>query len=372
MDPELIKKRDEYEARKARTKALLALKTCTICGADKAKACQGCGTTAYCSTECQRIDWRDRGHRKACKKIRDERAAEAARAGAPTPPPPPKEVFYGPAPRSHADEVRARIAAEHEAARARREANPEPEPFSARMGARCPVCHEDWDLNQEPNLRVCCCRMICQSCGDSIQKRREHRCPLCRAPIAQNNEQALAQIRRHVENEIPEAIAALGHAYHSGDLGLVKSSKKAAKLYKRSVELGSVDAMINLGHMYTYGDGVKRDMKKASQLNLMAADRGHPTAQNNHGHNLSKAGDKEGGVRYFRLSAEAGFAMGQYNLGYAYQHGEGGLERDIEEAVRLYVHAAAKGCQEAIHALDELGILDVIRDSLHDRAGDDA
>ncbi|KAH8056272.1 hypothetical protein JL722_7576 [Aureococcus anophagefferens] len=130
MDPELIKKKREYEARKTRTK--LALNLCTICGADKAKACEGCGTTAYCSTACQRIDWRDRGHREACKKIQ---AAAAARAEAPTPPPsPPRDVFYGPAPRSHADEVRARIAAEHEAARARREANPEREPLSARHG----------------------------------------------------------------------------------------------------------------------------------------------------------------------------------------------------------------------------------------------
>ncbi|KAH8064421.1 hypothetical protein JL722_1291 [Aureococcus anophagefferens] len=115
-------KKLEYETRmaRARGKKLDTLKTCTICGADKAKACQGCGTTAYCSTECQRIDWRDRGHRKVCKKIQ---AAEAARAEAP--PSPPRDVFYGPAPRSHADEVRARIAAEHEAARVRREANPE-------------------------------------------------------------------------------------------------------------------------------------------------------------------------------------------------------------------------------------------------------
>ena len=75
-------KSKEYELKKTRTK--LALNICTICGADKAKACQGCGTTAYCSTDCQRIDWRDRGHRKVCKKIQ---AAEAARAEAPTPPP---------------------------------------------------------------------------------------------------------------------------------------------------------------------------------------------------------------------------------------------------------------------------------------------
>ena len=58
-------KKLEYENRmaRARGKKLDTLKTCTICGADKAKACRGCGTTAYCSTDCQRIDWRDRGHR---------------------------------------------------------------------------------------------------------------------------------------------------------------------------------------------------------------------------------------------------------------------------------------------------------------------
>merc|ERR1712091_123749 len=103
------KKRREYEAKKARAKALRMRLTCTICG-EKAKLNCPCGTTQYCSTECQRIDWRDRGHRAACKKIRDERAADAARAEAPTPPPSPP--VYGPAPRSHADEVRARIAAE--------------------------------------------------------------------------------------------------------------------------------------------------------------------------------------------------------------------------------------------------------------------
>ena len=89
-------KQREYEVKKARAKALKLRLTCTICG-EKAKLNCPCGTTQYCSTECQRIDWRDRGHRKACKKIRSERAAEA-----PTPPPsPPRDVFYGPAPRSH-------------------------------------------------------------------------------------------------------------------------------------------------------------------------------------------------------------------------------------------------------------------------------
>ena len=108
MKAEYVEKQREYEEKKARAKALQLRLTCTICGAKPRTLLNcPCGTTQYCSTECQRIDWRDRGHRKACKKIRSERAAEAARAEAPTPPPsPPRDVFYGPAPRSHADEVR--------------------------------------------------------------------------------------------------------------------------------------------------------------------------------------------------------------------------------------------------------------------------
>ncbi|KAK7236141.1 hypothetical protein SO694_0006003 [Aureococcus anophagefferens] len=197
-------KKLEYETRMARAKGkkLDTLKTCTICGADKAKACQGCGTTAYCSTDCQRIDWRDRGHRKVCKKIQ---AAEAARAEAPTRAPSPP-VFYGPAPRSHADEVRARIAAEHEA--------------------------------------------------------------------AQTDAEQLACLRRHVENEVPEAIRFLGLAYRRSWMGIVKSDKKAAKIYRRAVELGDVGAMTLLGKMYEKGLGVKLDKKKAERLIRDAADRG--------------------------------------------------------------------------------------------------
>ena len=55
--------------------------TCSTCGATpKTLLSCPCGTTQYCSTDCQTIDWNDRGHKKACKKIRDERAAALRRA----------------------------------------------------------------------------------------------------------------------------------------------------------------------------------------------------------------------------------------------------------------------------------------------------
>ena len=315
-DPALAAKKLEYERRKARAKEARARLTCTICGAKSKLPCP-CGTTQYCSVACQKVDWRDRGHRKACKKIRDERAAEAARAEAP--PSPPEQVFYGPAPRSHADEARARIAAEHEAARARREANPEREPESARYGSRCPICLEEWNVNGKTIFFACCCRTICESC--MIKTHNDAVCALCLKPESTSDAEELAIIRRHVENEVPEAINHLAGCYREGEHGLVKSAKKAAKIYKRAVELGDVDAMLNLGLMYMTGE-FKLDKKKAVQLWRMAADRGNATAQK--------------------------------NLGCAYRNGDG-CSKDLDEARRWFILAALQGLDVAKEILADLG-----------------
>jgi hypothetical protein len=372
MKAEYVEKQKEYEAKKARAKALALRLTCTICGA-KPKTLLNCpcGTTQYCSTDCQRIDWRERGHRKACKKIRNERAAEAARAEAPKPPPsPPKEVFYGPAPRSHADEVRARIAAEHEAARARREANPEePErqPYGPRNGSRCPICLEDWDVNLAPRYQACCARVVCTSCHDSCLKQSSNMCPICQTvPTDVKNLHipanwlawTLAQTRRHVENEVPEAIKHLATCYHAGNMGLVQSDKKAAKLYKRAAELGNTEAMVNLGWLYGRGHGVKLDPKKKTQLYRMAADLGNAYGQLNLALDLNEiVSDEEGrdpthapsleATKYFRLAAEQGLAKAQWKLAVRLWQGWGATV-NRQESTCWAARAAVQGQEEAV------------------------
>jgi TPR repeat protein len=333
------KKRREYEAKKARAKALRMRLTCTICGArPKTLLNCPCGTTQYCSTECQRIDWRDRGHRAACKKIRNERAAPTR------PPSPPREVVYGPAPRSHADEARARIAAEHEAARARREANPEPEPTSS----RCPICFEDFDVNVFPRLCVCCCRLVCKLCEDKIG--RDQPCALCRTPAAEDWAEHMVRLRRHVENDVPLAIHALGRYYAFGTppAGIVENPKKAAKIWKRAVELGNLEAMVDLGDLYHEGgEGVKVNRKKAMQLYRMAADRGHARGQCMLGESLiddatsALSTEFREARRLFTLSASQGFAESEYQLGFMYEEAWG-VNRDLDEAKRRYAIAAAQ------------------------------
>ena len=341
--PEWMVKKREYEERMARVKNAKLRTLCTICSA-KAKLPCPCGTTQYCSVACQKVDWRERGHRKVCKEIR-------ARAEAPAPPPPPpRDVVYGPAPRSHADEIRARIAAEHEAARALREANPEREPLSARYGSRCPICLEEWDVNAGIVFRVCCCRMVCKSCEDKIGFGA---CPLCRVPHPETDAEQLAQLRRHVENEVPEALAFLGDAYYSGRMGLVESAKKAAKIWKRAVELGNVDAMRCLGVLYEYGKGVKLDKKKAERLYRMAADRGDAVAQSNFAFLLDAEEKHEEAFRYYALAADQGYTRAEHNLGCRYGNGEG-TEVDVGKARYWFERAAAKGYERAIESLARL------------------
>ena len=262
-------------------------------------------------------------------------------------------MFYGPAPRSHADEVRARIAAEHEAARLRREANPEPAPVSARFGSRCPICLDEWAVNElRVTFHACCARLLCDSCAHKFEGAP---CPICQTPIARTDAEVLAQTRRHVENEVPEAIAFLGNCYRKGHL-VVQNLKKAKKLYKRAIELGNVDAMRYLGTMYEQGNGVKLDLEKAMQLFRLGTTRGDNSSRYKLALMLRKDGRHEEAFPHWQENAERGCTTSEYFLARCFEDGDG-VKLDEDEARRWFARAAAKGdagSQEALRALDGL------------------
>jgi hypothetical protein len=149
-----------------------------------------------------------------------------------------------------------------------------------------------------------------------------------------------------VENEVPDAITFLGDAYRRGLLGVVKSDKKAAKIYRRAVELGDVRAMIFLGFMHVNGLGVKLDKKKAERLLRMAADRGVALAQYNFGILLYSEQKFEEAFRYFVLAANQGYTDGENNLAVCYRDGRG-TEVDLGKARYWFERAAAKGDETA-------------------------
>lgn len=96
-------------------------------------------------------------------------------------------------------------------------------------------------------------------------------------------------------------------------------TKKAARIYKRAVELGDVEAMVNLGVLYNKPTFIKRDRKKAKQL--------------------------------YRAAAERGDVLGMLNLAEMIQFEPGG---DLDEAKRWFERAVAGGLKDAKNGLEHL------------------
>jgi TPR repeat protein len=159
-------------------------------------------------------------------------------------------------------------------------------------------------------------------------------------------------LRRHVENEVPEAIRVLGMHYFTGVLGLMQSYKKSAKLFKRAVELGNVSAMINLSGQYFTGRGVKLDRTKGKQLLRLAAKRHSATAQKHLAGELRDDGCHEEAFAFIKMAAEQGEHEAENDLGMHYVHGIG-VTRNFDEARRWFSLAAAKGHEKAALNLEE-------------------
>jgi len=332
---------------------------CVVCAqsAEKLK-CVKC-KTPYCSAECQTVDWKERGHKKECKRLFKAIAAAVAKGSAPRDeahPPSPKlkaapPVVDGPA-RGRADVARARAAA----AAATSTTAPVPKPEHWLGSARCPVCLEDWDVNATPTIMLCCCKTVCTPCSKKLSSTKSP-CPLCRAPFPTSNKEYLAMLRRNVENGIPAAMRQLGFNYANGYLGLMPSHKKAARLYQRTADLGDVIAMFNLGFAYEHGEGIKIDKKKAVKYYRMAADRGHTGAQYNLGICYNRgdgvAQDYAEAMRFYKLAADKGLTHAEHNLGCMYLKGEG-VTRDFAEFARWCERAAAKGHKGAKRALTRI------------------
>jgi TPR repeat protein len=100
---------------------------------------------------------------------------------------------------------------------------------------------------------------------------------------------------------------------------------RAACWYKKSADQGYSEAQFALGMMYLEDNGVKQDTSKAVALIKKAADQNLPEAQ--------------------------------WFLGLLYQFGKHGVvQKNIDEAIRLYTLAATKGLPDAIESLKKLGI----------------
>lgn len=143
----------------------------------------------------------------------------------------------------------------------------------------------------------------------------------------------------------------LAKLYENG-WGVEKNVPEAFRLYQTAAERGHLDAIYALGEAYEYGYlGVTINLKSAKEYYQRAADRGHTDSQYMLGciyYNGSEliARDRAAAVKYFLKAADQNHARAQYMAGRCYELGTG-VEKNMEQAEKLYQKAAAGGSERA-------------------------
>ena len=237
--------------------------TCANCGRlgsiIKLKNCNACRLVKYCGVDCQRAHRKQ--HKKACK----QRATELR-----------DEQLYS-------------------------------QGLERPEGDFCTICTLPIPLPMEHHSvsASCCMKRICKGCDLAAQKRGMFDCAFCRTPIAGNDVDALAMVQARVAKKDPAAIYMLGQKYFYGVNGLQKDMQSGVELWTEAAELGSIEAIFDLGVAYARRNGVQ-DKAKAAEYYTKAAMKGHVQSRHNLGYIEGQKGNCDRAVRHWLISAKMG------------------------------------------------------------------
>ncbi|MCS3434244.1 tetratricopeptide repeat protein [Klebsiella sp. BIGb0407] len=157
-------------------------------------------------------------------------------------------------------------------------------------------------------------------------------------------------------NEIKKDAAA-GNAHSQFKLGrmymiLSGDYDKAAIWIGKSARQGYPEAQADMGSLYYYGQGVKKNIKKAEEWFIKASNNGNPRAQNDLAMIYKISGSKSNSfdcdkiLSLLNKSAEKDYDLAYLNMGDLYSEGNC-LNRNMSKAVDWWEKAATKGNAQA-------------------------
>ena len=123
---------------------------------------------------------------------------------------------------------------------------------------------------------------------------------------------------------------------------------QAIEYIKQSISINPDNAVSqnNLGVMYQNGYGVTQDYNEAVKWYRKSAEQGYAVGQYNLGamydNGYGVTQDYNEAVKWYRKSAEQGNGEAQYNLGNMYENGDG-ITQNYNEAVKWYRKSAEQG-----------------------------
>lgn len=167
----------------------------------------------------------------------------------------------------------------------------------------------------------------------------------------------------------------LGIMYHNG-FGVDKNFVEATKWYRKAAEQGLAMAQWHLGTMYEHGRGVSQSNAEAIKWYRKAAEQGNDNALERlralqsqseqsgsnrisveeiftKGMDYYNSKDYTNALKCFKMVAEQGDAIAQFNLGIMYEDGQGVSQSDTE-AVKWYRKAAEQGHAKAQYNLGNM------------------
>ncbi|GGZ99065.1 hypothetical protein GCM10007162_13930 [Ignatzschineria ureiclastica] len=129
--------------------------------------------------------------------------------------------------------------------------------------------------------------------------------------------------------------------------------QKAKVIFEKAAELGSKDALYNLGELYYYGNGVEQDYQKSLEYYSNPSLSDYPEAlfslavQYDLGEGVDQSYAKS--LELYQQAASLGHAPSTFNVGYMYEHGEY-VEQDLREALNWYKKACDMQYQDGCYA----------------------
>ncbi|MBQ8870892.1 MAG: sel1 repeat family protein [Alphaproteobacteria bacterium] len=140
-----------------------------------------------------------------------------------------------------------------------------------------------------------------------------------------------------------EAQLNLGYMYLYGQDGVQTDYKKAFQFYEMAANQNNAIALNNLGSLYFNGIGTEINYQKAAELFFKAAEQGSDDAAVNlafiYLSSENTDGQHEEAIRLFKDAANSGNNTAKFMLGYAYYKGFI-VEQDYHKAVALIKEAA--------------------------------
>ncbi len=206
----------------------------------------------------------------------------------------------------------------------------------------CPICFLPLPLDVKKwAINSCCCKLICSGCSYANKKREkeegmEHKCPYCREPMPNTQEEINQNNMKRVKANDPVALLQMGEKFHKkGD------NEGAFQYWTKAAKLGDIMSHYNLSVLYHEGGGVERDNKKEIHHLEKAAIGGHPGARYNLGCVESDNGSYDRAARHFIIGA---------NLGCDYALDE--VKKDFRRGLvsKEDYEAALRGHQAAVDA----------------------